>query len=430
MDKEEERRTFQSIRGTRDILPPESAKWLWLEEKFRGVLSRFGYSEIRTPIFEYTELFHKGTGESTDIVLKEMYTFQDRGGRSLTLRPEGTPSVARSVIEHGLLKRSKVLKLYYFGPMFRYGRPQAGRFRQFDQVGAELIGDVSVDGDAESIHLHVMLLRELGLTAFTVKLNSVGCAKCRPYYSRLIQERLKDTLDGLCDDCKVRFDRNPLRILDCKVDDCKKAVEKVPSILECLCEECLHRFDELKERLEAIGLDFQVDPGLVRGLDYYTKTAFEIHHSMLGAQSALGGGGRYDRLIELYGGLPTPAVGFAAGLDRILLAVDKEKLEIPLPAGTDVYVVSVSEKTRRKCFAVAAELRKTLRVELDLAQRSLQAQMKGANSLGARFSVIVGEDELSSGVFTVKDMMSGEQAKVGETELGGYLEKRLLGTSG
>ena len=430
MDKEEERRTFQSIRGTRDILPPESAKWLWLEEKFRGVLSRFGYSEIRTPIFEYTELFHKGTGESTDIVLKEMYTFQDRGGRSLTLRPEGTPSVARSVIEHGLLKRSKVLKLYYFGPMFRYGRPQAGRFRQFDQVGAELIGDVSVDGDAESIHLHVMLLRELGLTAFTVKLNSVGCGKCRPYYSRLIQERLKDTLDGLCDDCKVRFDRNPLRILDCKVDDCKKAVERVPSILECLCEECLHRFDELKERLEAIGLDFQVDPGLVRGLDYYTKTAFEIHHSMLGAQSALGGGGRYDRLIELYGGLPTPAVGFAAGLDRILLAVDKEKLEIPLPAGTDVYVVSVSEKTRRKCFAVAAELRKTLRVELDLARRSLQAQMKGANSLGARFSVIVGEDELSSGVFTVKDMMSGEQAKVGETELGGYLEKRLLGTSG
>jgi histidyl-tRNA synthetase len=429
VDKEEEKRTFQSIRGTRDILPPESAKWLWLEERFRGVLTRFGYHEIRTPIFEHTDLFHKGTGDSTDIVLKEMYTFQDRGGRSLTLRPEGTPSVARSVIEHGLLKRSKILKLYYFGPMFRYGRPQAGRFRQFDQVGAELIGDVSVEGDAESIHLHVMLLRELGLKAFTVKINSLGCTECRPYYSRLVQERLKDTLDGLCDDCKVRFDRNPLRILDCKVEDCKKAVEKLPSILECLCEECLRRFGELKDRLEAIGLDFQVDPGLVRGLDYYTKTAFEIHHSMLGAQSALGGGGRYDRLIELYGGPPTPAVGFAAGLDRILLAVEKEKLEIPLPAGTDVYVVSVSEKTRRKCFAVAAALRKTLRVELDLARRSLQGQMKAANSLGARFSVIIGEDELNSGVFTVKDMTSGEQEKVGETELGGYLERRLISIS-
>ena len=425
MDKEEERRKFQSIRGTRDILPPESAKWLWLEERFRGVLSRFGYSEIRTPILEHTELFHKGTGDSTDIVLKEMYTFEDRGGRSLTLRPEGTPSVARSVIEHGLLKRSKILKLYYFGPMFRYGRPQAGRFRQFDQVGAELIGDVSVDGDAESIHLHVMLLRELGLRAFALKINSVGCAKCRPYYSRLVQERLKESLDGLCDDCKVRFDRNPLRILDCKVDDCKEEVKKAPSILECLCEDCLLRFNELKERLEAIGLEFEVDPGLVRGLDYYTKTAFEIHHEMLGAQSALGGGGRYDGLIELYGGPPTPAVGFAAGMDRILLAVEKEKLPVSLPSGTEVYVVSVSEKTRGKCFAIAAMLRGRHRVDLDLARRSLQSQMKTANSLGARFTVIIGEDELTSGVFTVKDMTSGEQANVAEAELGSYLEKGL-----
>lgn len=424
MEKEEGRK-IQSIRGTRDILPPESAKWLWLEEKFRGVLSRFGYSEIRTPIFELTELFHKGTGGSTDIVLKEMYTFQDRGGRSLTLRPEGTPSVARSVIEHGLLARSRVMKLYYFGPMFRYGRPQAGRFRQFDQVGAELIGDVSVEGDAESIHLHVTLLRELGLRAFNVKINSVGCPNCRPHYSRLIQERLKDTLDGLCDDCKVRFERNPLRILDCKVDDCRKMVEKVPSILECLCEECMHRFNALQDRLQAINIEFEVDPGLVRGLDYYTKTAFEIHHHMLGAQSALGGGGRYDGLIELYGGPHTPAVGFAAGLDRILLAVEKEKLEIPLPAGTDVYVVSVSEKTRQKCFAIAAMLRETLRVELDLAQRSLGSQMKAANSLGAKFSVIVGEDELNSGAFTVRDMKTGVQTKVAEAELRGHLEKGL-----
>jgi len=423
--EQEERPRIQSIRGTRDILPPESEKWLWLEGKFRAVLSRFGYSEIRTPIFEHTELFQKGTGGSTDIVLKEMYTFQDKSGRSLTLRPEGTPSVARSVLEHGLLKRTKILKFYYFGPMFRYGRPQAGRFRQFDQVGAELLGDVTVEGDAESIHLHVMLLKELGLSAFTVKINSVGCPNCRPYYSRLIQDRLKESLDGLCDDCKVRFDRNPLRILDCKVDDCKKLVEKVPSILGSLCEECLHRFEALKERLESIGIDFEVDPGLVRGLDYYTKTAFEIHHHMLGAQSALGGGGRYDALMELYGGPHTPAVGFAAGLDRILLAVEKEKIEVPIPSGTDVYVVAVSDKARQKCFEVAALLRETIRAELDLAQRSLQAQMKAANSLAASFCVIIGEEELASGVFTVKNMKSGEQAKVSETELRSRLEREL-----
>jgi len=425
VEKDDEKRRFQAVRGTRDILPPESAKWLWLERKFRGVLSRFGYSEIRTPIFEHTELFNKGTGESTDIVLKEMYTFEDKRGRSLTLRPEGTPSVARSVIEHGLLGRSKVLKLYYFGPMFRYGRPQSGRFRQFDQVGAELIGDVSVEGDAESIHLHVALLRELGLKSFGVKINSVGCKKCRPYYAKIIQDRLKDTLDGLCDDCKVRFNRNPLRILDCKVENCKSAVAKVPSILECLCEECTTRFEELKKRLEAISLDFEIDPGLVRGLDYYTKTAFEIHHSMLGAQSALGGGGRYDGLIELYGGPPTPAVGFAAGLDRILLAVEKEKIEVPLLTGVDVYVVSVSEKTREKCFAVAAVLRETLRVDLDLTRRSLQAQMKAADSLGALFCVIIGEDELGSGMFTVKNMKSGQQETVAEATLRNYLENWL-----
>lgn len=423
--EQEERSRIQSVRGTRDILPPESEKWLWLERKFRAVLSRFGYSEIRTPIFEHTELFQKGTGDSTDIVQKEMYTFQDKSGRSLTLRPEGTPSVARSVLEHQLLKRTKILKFYYFGPMFRYGRPQAGRFRQFDQVGAELIGDVTVEGDAESIHLHVMLLRELGLGAFTVKINSVGCPNCRPYFSKLIQERLRESLDGLCDDCKVRFDRNPLRILDCKVDDCKKIVEKVPPILECLCEECSHRFNMLQERLDAIGVSFEVDPGLVRGLDYYTKTAFEIHHHLLGAQSALGGGGRYDGLIELYGGPHTPAVGFAAGLDRILLAVEKEKLEIPLPSGTEVYVVAVSEKSRRKCFEITAALRETLRAEVDLAGRSLQAQMKAANSLGARFCVIIGEDELESDVFTLKDMKSGEQTKVAGIELRSYLEKEL-----
>jgi histidyl-tRNA synthetase len=424
-EKREERR-IQSIRGTRDILPPDSSKWLWLEEKCRGVLSRFGYSEIRTPIFEYTELFDKGTGETTEIVRKQMYTFQDRGGRSITLRPEGTPSVARAVIEHGLLRRAKVMKLYYFGPMFRHDRPQAGRYRQFDQLGAELIGAPGVEADAESIHLHVMLLRALGLKQFTVKVNSVGCPKCRPGYSRLIRETLNNRAGELCEDCRERIEKNPLRVLDCKVENCRRMAAAVPSIVESLCSDCGGHFEGLKTLLTMIGVEFQEDPGLVRGLDYYTRSAFEIHHGLLGAQSALGGGGRYDDLIALYGGEPTPAVGFAAGLDRILLAVEEEGIRIPVNTGVDAYVVSISEATREKCFSIAAWLREGFRIELDLARRSLQSQMKAASSLGARFAIIVGEDEMASGVLTVRDMSSGEQEKVPEVDVPGYL-KRMLG---
>jgi histidyl-tRNA synthetase len=423
--KKEQKKKIQSIRGTRDILPPESDRWLWLEKTCRRVLRRFGYSEIRSPIFEHTELFQKGTGESTDIVLKQMYTFEDRGGRSLTLRPEGTPSVARALIERGLLKRSNVLKLHYIGPMFRYDRPQAGRYRQFDQLGAELIGVPGVDGDAESIHLHVMLLRELGLRRFTLKVNSVGCSSCRPQYSKLIRENLRDRMDDLCEDCRTRFDRNPLRVLDCKNRNCKKAVEKLPSILGCLCDVCSRQYDELKARLTSIGLGFEEDPGLVRGLDYYMRATFEIHHDMLGAQSALGGGGRYDDLIELYGGPATPAVGFAAGLDRILLAVEEEGAEVIPPAPLDVYVASVSETAREKCFTLAASLREKLRAEVDLVGRSLQAQMKTANSLAARFSVIIGDEELESGALTVRDMQSGEQEKVTEQDLVEYIQRHV-----
>ncbi len=417
---------IQAIRGTRDILPPESSKWLWLEEKCRGVLKRFGYSEIRTPIFEYTELFHKGTGETTEIVQKQMYTFLDRGGRSVTLRPEGTPSVARALIEHGLLRRSKITKLYYFGPMFRHDRPQAGRYRQFDQLGAELIGAAGPEGDAESIHLHVALLRALGLRQFTVKVNSVGCPECRPGYSSLIRNTLNDRVGELCEDCAERLRKNPLRILDCKVETCRRIAASVPTIIGSLCSNCGSHFEELKALLTSIGIEFQEDPGLVRGLDYYTRAAFEIHHGRLGAQSALGGGGRYDNLIALYGGEPTPAVGFAAGLDRILLAVDEEGVKVPVEAGVDAYVVSISEATRQKCFSIAAWLRETLTVELDLGKRSLQSQMKTAGSLGARFAIIVGEDEMASGVLTVRDMTSGGQEKVAEVDVSGYL-KRMLG---
>jgi histidyl-tRNA synthetase len=416
---------IQAIRGTRDILPPESSKWLWLEQKCRDVLSRFGYSEIRTPIFEYTELFNKGTGETTEIVQKQMYTFVDRGGRSVTLRPEGTPSVARALIEHGLLRRSKVMKLYYFGPMFRHDRPQAGRYRQFDQLGAELIGAVGTEGDAESIHLHVALLRALGLKQFTVKINSVGCPACRPDYSRLIRDTLRSRAGELCEDCGERLEKNPLRILDCKVESCRRIAASVPPITGSLCPDCARHFEGLKALLTAIDIKFQEDPALVRGLDYYTRAAFEIHHGLLGAQSALGGGGRYDNLIALYGGEPTPAVGFAAGLDRILLAVEEEGVKVPVETGMDAYVVAISDAARAKCFSIAAWLREDLRVELDLGRRSLQSQMKAAGAAGARFAIIVGEDEMNSGVLTVRDMTSGGQEKVPEADVSGYLRRML-----
>jgi len=417
---------IQAIRGTRDILPPESSKWLWLEQRCRDVLSRFGYSEIRTPIFEYTELFDKGTGETTEIVQKQMYTFLDRGGRSVTLRPEGTPSVARALIEHGLLRRSKVMKLYYFGPMFRHDRPQAGRYRQFDQLGAELIGAAGPEGDAESIHLHVALLRSLGLRQFTVKVNSVGCPECRPAYSNLIRDTLKDRVGELCEDCAERLQKNPLRILDCKVESCRRIAASVPAIAGSLCSDCSRHFEGLKTLLKSIEIEFEEDPALVRGLDYYTRAAFEIHHGLLGAQSALGGGGRYDNLIALYGGEPTPAVGFAAGLDRILLAAEEEGVKVPVEPGVDAYVVAISDAARAKCFSIAAWLRGDLRVELDLGRRSLQSQMKAAGSVGARFAIIVGEDEMASGVLTVRDMTSGGQEKVPEVDVSGYL-KRMLG---
>ncbi|MBN1504556.1 MAG: histidine--tRNA ligase [Candidatus Eisenbacteria bacterium] len=417
---------IQAVRGTRDILPPESSKWLWMEGKLRDVLARFGYSEIRTPIFEYTELFNKGTGETTEIVQKQMYTFVDRGGRSVTLRPEGTPSVARALIEHGLLRRSKVMKLYYFGPMFRHDRPQAGRYRQFDQLGAELIGAPGPEGDVESVHLHVSLLRALGLKQFTVKVNSVGCPQCRPAYSNLIRETLGPRAAELCEDCVERLQKNPLRILDCKVESCRRIAATVPPITASLCPDCSRHYERLKVLLGSVGIEFEEDPGMVRGLDYYTRAAFEIHHGRLGAQSALGGGGRYDNLIAVYGGEPTPAVGFAAGLDRILLAVDEEGIRVPAGADVDAYVVAVGEATRDKCFSIAAWLREDHRVELDLGRRSLQSQMKAAASVGAKFAVIVGEDEMASGVLTVKDMTSGRQEKVPEVDVSGYL-KRVLG---
>ena len=307
-------------RGTKDILPENVAGWNYVEQKIRDICARFGYEEIRTPMFEHTELFHRGIGEGTDVVDKEMYTFTDRGGRSITLRPENTASAVRAYLQNKLYGDSALTKLFYIGSMFRYDRPQAGRMREFHQFGVEALGEANPAVDAEIILLAMEFLKSLGLKDLKLSLNSVGCPSCRPAYRQALQEYFRPHLEELCGDCKDRFERSPLRILDCKADADKAFMAGAPKITDCLCDECREHFEQVQSLLTEAGVEFELDPRLVRGLDYYTKTAFEIKYAPLGAQSAVAGGGRYDGLIEEMGGNPTPAVGFATGLERVLLA--------------------------------------------------------------------------------------------------------------
>ena len=313
-------------RGTKDILPDSVGDWNYVEGETRELCRRFGYSEIRTPIFEHTELFQRGIGEGTDVVDKEMYTFTDRGDRSITLRPENTASAVRAYLQNKLYAESNLVKLFYIGSMFRYDRPQAGRMREFHQFGVEALGEANPAVDAEVILLAMSLLEGLGLKDLELSINSVGCPKCRSKYRTMLQDFFRDKLDDLCEDCRSRFDRSPLRILDCKKDSDKPYMADAPKITDCLCDGCSDHFAKLKEHLANAGISFQHDPRLVRGLDYYTKTAFEIKYPPLGAQSAVAGGGRYDGLIEEMGGSPTPAVGFATGLERLLLALESQNL--------------------------------------------------------------------------------------------------------
>ncbi|MGB6371611.1 MAG: histidine--tRNA ligase, partial [Atribacterota bacterium] len=329
-------------KGTQDILPEDISKWYYIEDMIKEILSKYGYKEIRTPFFEYTDLFVRGIGESTDIVTKEMFTFPDRKGRSLTLRPEGTAPVIRAYLGNGMDRISKVIKLFYLGPMFRCEKPQAGRFRQFNQFGIEVIGTKSSAADVEVILTVLDVYKKLGLKNLEILINSVGCKKCRVDYVQKLKKYLKDKKDFLCSECKERYKKNPLRVLDCKKDSCKKIIESAPVITENLCQECESHFSEVKSYLNDQKIIFHVEPRLVRGLDYYTKTAFEIISGGLGAQNAIGGGGRYDDLVEELGGKPTPAVGFAAGIERMIIAVDQQKVEWPLKKGVDIFVVKVN----------------------------------------------------------------------------------------
>lgn len=409
-------------RGTKDILPDTVGDWLYVEEKIRDLCRRFGYQEIRTPVFEHTELFQRGIGEGTDVVDKEMYTFHDRGDRSITLRPENTASAVRAYLQNKLYADSALTKLFYIGSMFRYDRPQAGRMREFHQFGIEALGESNPAVDAEVIMLAIKLLEGLGLKDLELYINSVGCPECRKQYRSMLQDFFRDKLDDLCEDCKSRFERSPLRILDCKKDSDKPYMQNAPKITDCLCQECNDHFEKLQKYLTKAGVSYQLDSRLVRGLDYYTKTAFEVKYPPLGAQSAVAGGGRYDGLIEEMGGNPTPAVGFATGLERVLLALEKQNLLPDKNRQVDVYVVALGEKAQEESFKLVMELRDSgLAVATDYAGRSMKAQMKQANKLNARYAVIMGDDEIAEGAVVLRNMAGSEQEKVALADLAGKL---------
>ena len=405
-------------RGTKDILPATSGQWQELEKTIRQLCGRFGYQEIRTPVFEHTELFIRGIGETTDVVEKEMYTFTDRGERSLTLRPENTASVVRAYLENKLYgEAEQPTKLFYMGPMFRYDRPQAGRYRQFHQFGVEVLGAAAPTVDAEAIALAMQLFQGLGLVELTLFINSVGCPVCRPAYREQLQNYLRPQLDSLCPDCKSRFDRNPMRILDCKNEACRQASQGAPQMLDCLCEECHDHFTGLKSLLDAADIPYQINTNLVRGLDYYTKTAFEIQYAPLGAQSAVCGGGRYDGLVGQCGGPDTPGIGFAVGLERLLLALEKQGL---LPSATrcsDAFIAPLGKEQTPMAFALLLQLRKEgLTADMDFLGRSLKAQLKQANRQKARFALLLGEEECATQQVQLKNLETGEQRLVSAQE--------------
>lgn len=414
-------------RGTRDLLPGEVEKWHYLEETAHRICSEYGYREIRTPIFEHTELFQRGIGETTDIVEKEMYTFLDRGERSITLRPEGTASTVRAFIEHKLYNQPQPTKLYYLGPMFRYDRPQAGRYRQFHQFGIEAIGSDDPALDAEVVSMAMEYYHRLGLTNLELHLNSIGCPDCRPVYREKLKEFLRPNLQKLCANCQQRYERNPIRIIDCKLEACQEIAQGAPTTVSCLCPVCAEHFAQVKHYLELLEISFIVDERLVRGLDYYTRTAFEIMAPGIGAQNSIGGGGRYDGLIEECGGPPVPGIGFALGLERILITLEKQGVVLPSEPEVDAFVATTGEATRSEAFRLLAMLRRSgLKAEMDYLDRSLKAQLKYANKLGVRFTIIAGETELSRGVVVVKDMGEGTQQELPVAELRDYLLNRRL----
>ncbi len=401
---------YQAPRGTQDVLPEDEKYWRYVESTATRVAEQFGYGLIRTPSFEDTSLFVRGVGESTDVVSKEMYTFEDKGGDSLTLRPEGTAPVMRAYLEHGMASRPQPVKMYYLMSLYRYDRPQAGRYREFHQFGVEAIGDSSPGVDAEVILLLWRFLEALGLKDLTIQLNSIGCPNCRPKYLEALVDHFTQHKMGMCHDCQRRLDVNPLRLLDCKNEQCQPAILAAPTSIGHLCDECREHFDDLRRTLDRLRLPVVLNPTLVRGLDYYTRTVFEVFPPSVGAQSAVGGGGRYDGLMEQLGGKPTPGTGFATGIERIILNLKEQGIHVPEVGKPLLYVAYMGNEARLSAFELADEARRQgIPTVATLGGRSLKAQMKQANNLGARYAFILGEQEVQDGTVTVRDMAESRQ---------------------
>lgn len=412
-------------KGTRDVLPADSYKWHYIENLVKNVAVDFNIREIRTPVFEHTELFLRGVGNTTDVVSKEMYTFTDKGDRSMTLKPEGTAGVARSYLENGLVQLAAPVKMFYIAPVFRYERPQAGRLREHHQFGVEMYGSALPSMDAEVIGVAAEIFKRLGVTDLSLNINSIGCPKCRGGYNEALRAYYGKYRDKLCRTCLDRLDKNPLRILDCKEEDCIEINKHAPVIFDYLCEECCGHFDMLKNHLTVLGIEYSVDPRIVRGLDYYTKTVFEFVSSAIGAKGTVCGGGRYDGLVESIGGKPTPAVGFGMGLERLMLQLEACGIEIPNEEKLSVFVVSCDESCYPYAFKLAAELRSSgISTDIDHGGRSMKAQFKFADKLGAQNVIVVGSEEMASGILTVKDMSSGEQRKTARENIVSSIVRR------
>ena len=404
---------IKAPKGTKDVLLTDSYKWQYIEQKWAEICSEYGFREIRTPVFEATELFNRGIGDTTDVVQKEMYTFNDMGGRSITLKPEGTSPAVRSFIESNQYAMTQPTKVYYNTPCFRYEKPQAGRLREFHQFGIENFGTHSMLADAEIIALGHDFLKRMGIEDIELHISSVGCRNCRPVHRTALQDFLRPKFDCLCETCKSRFDKNPMRILDCKSPQDKELVKGAPMMLDYLCDDCKKDFEELKSHLDAMGISYTVDPTIVRGLDYYTKTAFEFITTKIGAQGTVCGGGRYDHLIEEIGGPDIPGVGFGLGKERLLMMMELAGHDFGGTAGPQIFIAWIGDGEREYAVKLLHELRtKGIRAEMDTRERNLKGQMKYADKLGAEYTVVIGEDEVASGELTLKKMSDSTQTKV------------------
>lgn len=406
-------------KGTKDLMPKETALFRYLENEFLKVASSYGYNEIMTPVIEHTELFSRGVGSGTDIVQKEMYTFKDLGGRSISLRPEGTAGVARAYVQSGDLSKAKPVKYSYVSSCFRYEKPQSGRQRMFHQLGIECFGSKEVQADAEVIMIARDFLNNIGLKEITLKINSIGCNKCREKYKEALVKYYESVSENLCETCKIRLNTNPMRLLDCKEDECTKYSSDAPSILDFLCSECANDFSKLQELLTDAGIQYEVDPRIVRGLDYYNKTAFEFIHEKIGAKATVCGGGRYDNLINTLAGIKEPGIGFGIGLERLMLAIDNENIDKSISTSPEYVIIPAGENVpHEKIYAIAKMLRNSGKtVVVDIMNRNFKSLIKYANKINAKYALILGEDELKNEAVTVKNMASGDQRTVKISEL-------------